>query len=85
MHTNAYIFTIQGLVEAFVEDINNDFALIFSAIIVVVIYTVINLGSFSPMFCRCLVSCMGIFCILLSYTAGFGLLYYLGSETTGVH
>lgn len=37
------------------------------------------------MHCRCLVALIGILTILLAYTSGFGLLYLLGGETTGVH
>ena len=72
------MFTIQGLVEAVILDINHDFTLIIAAILLVVIYTFLFLGSFSPMHCRCVVALVGILSILLAYTAGFGLLYLLG-------
>jgi hypothetical protein len=80
-----HLFTIQGLFEAVVMDINHDFSLIFAAILLVCFYTFLFLGSFSPTHCRAVVAITGLFCIMLAYLSGFGLLYLLGAETTGVH
>ena len=76
---NVQIWTINGFLEAIRDDINNDFALIFMAIILVIIYTFVFLGTFSPMHCRCLVAFTGTICILLSYFAGFGFMYICGA------
>ena len=80
-----HLFTLQGLIEAVIMDINHDFTLVTSAILLVCIYTFLMLGSFSPTHCRCVVTIVGLLCILLAYLSGFGLLYLLGGETTGVH
>ena len=80
-----HLFTIQGFIIAVSEDINGDLALIFVAIILVAVYTYIMLGNFSPIHCRCLVTSAGLLCVLLAYTGGFGLMYFFGGRTTGVH
>ena len=79
------MFTIQGFSASVVDDINHDFSLIFGAIILVAVYTILFLGSFSPIHCRCVVALTGLFTIVLAYTSGFGVMYLLGSESTGVH
>ena len=84
-HCDVHLFTVQGFVVAIIEDINNDFGLVFGAIIMVATYTFMFLGNFSPMHCRCLVTLAGLICVAFSYLAGFGLMYLLGGETTGVH
>ena len=43
------------------------------------------LGNFSPLHCRCVVALTGLLCVTLAYTSGFGLMYFLGGQTTGVH
>jgi len=80
-----HLYTIQGFFEAIVEDINYDFSLVGSAILLVVIYTFLFLGAFSPVHCRTGVACVGIFSILLAYGAGFGFMYLVGAMSTGVH
>lgn len=85
MHTTINMFTLQGLYAAFKDDINYDFNLIFLAIFLVAIYTICVLGNCSPMHCRCVVALVGLLCIILAYTAGFGFMYIVGGESTGVH
>ena len=51
----------------------------------VAIYTILVLGTFSAIHCRCVVSLMGLFCVLLAYTAGFGLMFLCGGLKAGVH
>jgi Niemann-Pick C1 protein len=55
------------------------------AIMLVAVYTILVLGTFSHMHCRLVVSLMGLFCVGLSYAAGFGFSFYCGGETAGVH
>ena len=80
-----HLFTGRGFGEALMTDINHDFSLIGAAILLVCVYVVLFLGSFSPMHCRLIVALVGLLSILMAYTAGFGILYYLGAESTGVH
>ena len=82
---NVYIFNVQSFIDAVSDDIDHDFTLIFSAIILVGLYTFLFLGNFSPINCRCLVALTGLICVALAYTSGFGLMYYCGGESTGVH
>ena len=70
---DVYIATGYGYDRAFSEDTDYDLSLIFAAIFFVVIYLFLFLGTFSPMFCRCWLAIVGLLCIGLSYTAGFGL------------
>lgn len=48
MVTTVHLFTVEGLVKSFVEDINADLALMIFAIVSVGIYLFLFLGSFSP-------------------------------------
>jgi len=73
-----YMFTLQGFSASVTDDIDNDFNLIFSAIILVAIYTILFLGSFSPIHCRCIVALAGLLTVGIAYTSGFGLMYILG-------
>jgi Niemann-Pick C1 protein len=79
------IFCEAALAAAFSDDLNADLALIQIAIMLVVVYTVFVLGTVSPMHCRLIVSLMGILCVGIAYAAGFGLCFYLGGYTAGVH
>ena len=84
-HANFYLFTREGFRESFVEDINYDFSLVSSAIILVCLYTGFFLGNFSPTHCRCVVALVGLLCVGISYASGFGFMYLCGGRTTGVH
>lgn len=85
MTNTPHLFTMYGLFEAVIEDINYDFSLVSSAIILVCVYTFFMLGSFSTIHCRVWVAFTGICCILLAYGAGFGFMYLIGMKSTGVH
>ena len=80
-----HMSTLQGFMQAIVEDINNDYYLVAGAIFLVGLYTICFLGNLSPMHCRCVVALVGLLCVILSYTSGFGLMYLCGAESTGVH
>ena len=82
---DVHLQTINGFLEAIVEDINNDFGLIFGAIILVVVYLFLFLGTFSPTHCRCVVGLTGLICVAFAYISGFGFMYLCGGQTTGVH
>ena len=59
--------------------------MIIVAILFVGIYTFCALGNFSPIHCRCVVTLVGLLCIILSYTTGFGFMFLCGAKETGVH
>lgn len=82
---DTHLFTIQGFADSVIDDINHDFTLIAVAIVLVGLYTFVFLGNFSPIHCRCLVALAGLVCVGLAYLGGFGLMYYCGGQTTGVH
>ncbi len=73
------------MLEAIIQDINYDFTLVSSSIILVCIYTFLMLGTFSTIHCRVVVAFTGIVCILLAYASGFGFMYICGGKSTGVH
>lgn len=79
------LFTITGLRRAFSDDIRADLVLIQLAIMLVSIYTILVLGTFSAIHCRLVVALMGLLCVGIAYAAGFGICFYLGGETAGVH
>jgi len=76
---------LQGLFDSFSEDIEFDQNLIIMAILAVGVYTFVALGNCSPIHCRCCVACVGLLCIIFAYTCGFGLMFIMGGQTTGVH
>ena len=76
------LFTEQGYIESWTEDIVNDIFAVFLAAAVVSLYIVLFMGSFSPIHCRCLVALAGISAVILSFFSGFGLLYYCGLHTS---
>ena len=84
-HVRFEMFSIAGLRAAFSEDVRADLALIQLAIMLVAVYTILMLGTFSGIHCRLVVSLMGLVCVGLAYASGSGLLFYLGGETAGVH
>ena len=77
--------TERGIRLAFSEDIQSDISVLGIAIVLVALYTILVLGTTSAMHCRLIVSILGLVCIGLAYASGFGLCYYLGGETAGVH
>ena len=79
------LFTEQGYIESWTEDIVNDIFAVFLAAAVVGLYIVLFMGSFSPIHCRCLVALAGISAVILSFFSGFGLLYYCGFHTSSFH
>jgi len=72
------LFTNYGIRLAFSEDIQADLSALSIAIILVAVYTVLALGTFSAMHCRCVVSLVGLFCVGISYASGFGLMFLMG-------
>ena len=52
---------------------------------VVGFYIIIFMGSCTPIHCRVIVALGGIVSVILSFFAGFGLLYYCGLHTSTFH
>ena len=48
-------------------------------------YTIIFLGSCSPIHCRVTVAFGGLLCVMISYVAGFGYCFEAGLKVAGVH
>ena len=71
--------------ESWVEDIKEDFISIVIASLAVSLYIMLFLGSFSPIHCRCLVALGGIFSVIISFFAGFGILFFSGHHTSSFH
>ena len=71
--------------ESWAKDVNHDMNNIFIAAIIVLLYLVCSLGSFSPIFCRGTVALSGSLSIILSASAGFGLLFYCGQKISSLH
>ena len=84
-HIDVYIFTINGIQEAFRSDLTSDLQLIIMAQYIVGIYTFFFLGSCSPVHCRACPALLGLVCVILSYFSGFSAMFFLGGQVTGVH
>ena len=72
------LFTSWGVRLAFKEDLLNDLALVQVAILLVSVYTIFVLGTFSAIHCRLVVSLMGLVSVGFAYGAGFGFMYLCG-------
>ena len=72
------LYTEHGYIESWAQDVRDDLPSIFIAAIVVAIYLVCTLGSFSPIFCRGVIAFNGALSIILSTSGGFGILFYAG-------
>ena len=79
------LYTEEGYMESWAKDVRSDATNIFLAAIVVVIYIACTLGSFSPIFCRGVVTLSGTISNILSLFAGFGLLFYSGEQIGSLH
>lgn len=62
----------------FDDQIAKDRQLVYVAIIVVCIYVLIFLGSWSPIHCRIVLSLIGFLCIMLSIYGGYGICFSMG-------
>ena len=48
-------------------------------------YTIIFLGSCSPVHCRSSTAVFGLACVIMSYLSGFGISFLLGGEVSELH
>ena len=82
---NFFVYTEHGYKESMSDAIAKDNVTVLIAAIVMSLYLIIFLGSFSPIHCRLVVALAGILSVVLSFFSGFGLLYYFGHETSDFH
>lgn len=84
-HIRIQLLTANGIREAFLVGVKDDLVLIQIATFLVGGYTILFLGSCSPIHCRALSSLVGLLCIGISYFSGFGIMFIFGGEVAGVH
>lgn len=48
-------------------------------------YSILFMGSFSPIHCRAAAAGITLLCVMLSYTAATGLMFILGGRVAGIH
>ena len=82
---NIAIFTLSGVTRSFEQDLNSDLILIQSSVNLVAGYTILFLGSCSPLHFRSCVAFFGLITILVSFICGNALAGLSGYETAGVH
>ena len=71
--------------DSFRNDVMSDLKLIGMSMMLVSVYCIFFMGSFSPVHFRSCAACVTLLCVMLSYTASSGLLFYFGFETVGIH
>ena len=71
--------------ESWTKDVNNDLKNVYIAAIIVLLYLMCSLGSFSPIFCRVAVAFSGALSIILSASAAFGILFYFDQKIGSLH
>ena len=79
------IITNKAFFDAFVSDIIGDGKLVGISIILVSLYCILFMGSFSPIHFRACAGCVTLFCVILSYTASSSILYYIGFQSMRIH
>ena len=62
-----------------------DMALLGTAVVLVSLYSYAVLGSFSPVHFRACTAGIGMFCVLISITAGYAISFLFGLKITGFH
>ena len=77
--------TLNGVTDAYNDDIERDLTLIPIALGVVAFYIVVMVGSCSPIHCRVVAGIFGIICIALAYAAGCSVMFMLGGKASGIH
>jgi len=71
----AYSATLEGFTLAFESDFFADAYLMLTAAILVFVYSFTFLGSCSPIHIRMTPAVVGLFCVILSYTAGMSICF----------
>lgn len=72
------LFTFNAIISAFLSDIFSDFYLIITSIVLVLTYTVVMLGSCSPVHLRVSVGFFGLLCVANAYVFGYSVCGTLG-------
>lgn len=80
-----YFFSISSQGEAFSADIKSDLQLVSMAVLLVSIYCLLFMGSFSPIHSRISLSLGGLLVVGLSFSSASGLLSICGLAKSGVH
>ena len=83
--TRFLLYTEHGYIESWEKNLHQDLSILFVVAIIVFVYILCTLGSFSPIFCRGVVAFNGALSILLSTTGGFGILFYSGEKIGSLH
>ena len=75
---NFYLYTSKGYFDSWSQDVQNDLYSVIIASVLVGVYVICFLGSFSPLHCRLMVSLAGAASVLLSFFSGHGFLSLCG-------
>lgn len=70
------LYTEQGYIDSWAQDLRSDFKNVFFAAVVMFFYIASTLGTFHPVLCRMVLAFCGAVSIVLSTIAGAGILLY---------
>ena len=79
------MFTLDGWEVDFLGVVTTDIILLGVAVCLVSVYSYIVLGSFSPIHFRAATAGIGMFCVLISITAGYAICFLSGLKITNFH
>ena len=82
---NVFVFSQAGIQESFSNDIQGDLSLVQISVMLVAVYTILFMGSFSPIHFRSAAAGITLLCVGLSYAGSSGLAYYVGGRSAGIH
>jgi predicted RND superfamily exporter protein len=79
------VFSIDAWQAQFLENVNNDIIYTVVAGMLVISYSFVVIGGLSPIHFRSAAALVGMTCIFLSITSGYGIALALGWKTTKFH
>ena len=82
---NIYAFSGTMWEVAFVDEVKFDAVFLFSAIMLITLYSYFVLGSCSPIHFRALSAMVGLLCVLLATTSGYAIAFTFGFKFTRMH
>lgn len=80
-----YVFTDFGLRQAFYNDAFGDLVFIQISLLMVAIYCIMFMGSFSPIHFRSAAAGITLLCVIFSFAASSGLASFLGFKKGDIH
>ena len=77
-YLNIQCFSEQVWEDVFIAEVTNDVYMLIAAISFITIYSYLVLGNFSPIHMRAASALVGMTCVILAVTSGYGIAAFAG-------